>query len=184
MVGHCDHCGPPLLLSRYGISACPGPMWAVYRIGSGMRTYGIRACTKHWQRNANLRHSSVYKALQMHPSRAVFAHAHEIANAESRKLPSCSLRASNKFEDVWPSSMLTQTRKNHVLTSLLLSLILEKNSQQAVVIGQNSIFKVCSIVDAYLIETLCFPMSSARRLWIGLSSLPSVQTCSGIVTLP
>jgi hypothetical protein len=45
---------------------------------------------------------------------------------------------------------------SHEADSDWLAANIEKNSQQAVVIGQNSIFKLCSIVDAYLIETLSF----------------------------
>ena len=58
-------------------------------------------------------------------------HAHEITDAEAREVSSCYLRASKRFENVWPSFRRTQARNDHVCASLLPSWMLESASSDA-----------------------------------------------------
>ena len=47
-------------------------------------------------------------------------HAHEITDAEGRKVSSCCSRISKRFEKVWSPWRRTRTLNDHVLASLLL----------------------------------------------------------------
>ena len=97
---------------------------------------------------------------------AVFVHAHEIIDAEAREVSSCYLRASKRFERVWPSFRRAQAGNDQVCASLLSSWMLGLASSDAdsallaanveqllrkkVFLWQNSAFKACKIVDSWL----------------------------------
>jgi hypothetical protein len=102
---------------------------------------------------------------------------HENTVTEAKALSICSLRATKRFENVWPSFRRTQALNNHVCASLLTPQPLGSStsadpaslagvavnievSRKKVVIGQYSTFNVCNIDVLYLTKTCIYWMSS------------------------
>ena len=120
----------------------------------------------------------------------MFAHAHDITDADAREDSSGSLRASKRFEKVWPSLRRTQARKNHVFDCIPRSLgwfisgDADSDSLSAYMktfseidLAQAQIrLQMYKIVVTDLIETLIFPIAAYPRTleWI----LIVTQSCA------